>query len=331
MRRAGVGRRGKSQGEAGAKEGAPMSDVRVLLVGGKDSLPAELQSHLGRDPSQPLLAETTSVVQEAMTRLSEKGFDAVVCWAERQDELAGVIRIRKENPELPIVLLTSREEPAFEELSRQSGATQVVRNARDVAVLAEHLRLAIQSGELRKQLRALTQRSQAKDVRILAKDTLDLARMAVTENRKKPGMSFVPLIVEDDPDQALFMTRALQKADIFAPLPILKTGEEAIAYFSGTPPFEKRDRLHEPSLVILDYHLPGISGLHVLEWIRQQPELGRMPVVMLSSHTDPGVINRAYTLGASAFLVKPTSFTALVELVSGLRNNWGSMSQGWQA
>src|SRR5205823_14924219 len=141
---------------------------RVLLVGGKDRLPAELQSHLEQDPSRQLLAETTSAVHEAITRLSETGFDAVVCWAERQDELAGVIRIRKANPELPILLLTSREEPAFEELSRQSGATQVARNGRDVAVLAEHVRLAIQSRELTKQLRAQTQRSisQAKDVRI---------------------------------------------------------------------------------------------------------------------------------------------------------------------
>jgi|SRR5579862_82202 len=306
-----------------------MSDVHVLLVGGKDRIPAEFQSHLERDSSHQLLAETTSAVQEAMTRLSEKGFDAVVCWAEQQDELAGVIRIRRANPELPILLLTSREEPAFEELSRQSGATQVARNEGDVAVLAEHVRLAIQSGELTRQLRTETQRasSQAKDVRILAQETLDLARVAVDENRKKPGMSFVPLIVEDDPAQALLMTRALQKADIFAPLPILKTGEEAIAYFSGIAPFEKRDRLHEPSLLLLDYHLPGKSGLEVLAWIRRQPELGGLPIVMLSSHSDPAIINQAYTLGASAYLVKPTSFTALVELVSGLRNHWGSMTR----
>ena len=105
------------------------------------------------------------------------------------------------------------------------------------------------------------------------------------------------------------MVRAFEKADVFAPLPLLKTGEEAIAYLSAAAPFENRGRFPLPSLLILDCGLPRKSGLEVLEWIRTQPQLARLPVVMLSSSSDPPQINRAYELGVKSYLLKPTSFS----------------------
>jgi len=75
--------------------------------------------------------------------------------------------------------------------------------------------------------------------------------------------------------------------------------------------------------VLLDYNLPGISGEGVLEWIKTQPSLRAVRVVMISSHRDPDAINRAYEAGADAFLTKPAGFGALVELVEGLQDHWG--------
>jgi DNA-binding response OmpR family regulator len=126
---------------------------------------------------------------------------------------------------------------------------------------------------------------------------------------------------------ALLMVRAFQRADVYAPLPLLKTGEEAIAYLSAAAPFENRDRFPLPSLLILDCNLPKKSGLDVLEWIGTRPELSRMPVVMLSSSTDPNQINRAYELGVKSYLVKPTGFSGLVELLLGLRSSWGTKTE----
>jgi len=139
----------------------------------------------------------------------------------------------------------------------------------------------------------------------------------------KPRSTLLPLLVEDEPDQALLMVRAFHKADVFAPLPLMKSGEETIRYLSGEPPFQNRVRFPLPSLVILDVNLPGISGLDVLEWIKSQTSLRGLRVVMLSSSSDPANVNRAYAAGADAFLTKPTSFGALVALVEGLQEHWG--------
>lgn len=78
-----------------------------------------------------------------------------------------------------------------------------------------------------------------------------------------------------------------------------------------------------PSLLILDLHLPGQSGLDVLRWVREQPRLKQLPVVLLSSDVDPELCRRAYESGVNCFLVKPTKFNELVELVKGLKYYWG--------
>jgi len=303
-----------------------MTDHLVLLVGTQDRLPAELPSVIGRESENRIGAEVTTAVQEALTRLSERGYDAAVCWVEREDELAGVVRIRKTNPQLPILVFTTQESPEFHQLARQMGATKVSRDHRDPAVLAEHIRLSVQSGALLDDLRSHTTRARANagDLRKLSEKNAGLARSAWDLARKGRSSRFVPLVVEDDPDQALLMIRAFQKAEIHAPLPILKSGEEAIAYLSASAPFGDRDRFYLPTLLILDCNLPGKSGLQVLEWIKTQPHLDQLPVVMLSSSSDPHQVSRAYNLGAKSYLVKPPGFKALVDIVSELARRWGS-------
>src|SRR6185503_5030221 len=138
-----------------------MADHQVLLVGTRDHLPAELPSLIGRESKNRIGTEVTTAVQEAVTRLSEKGYDAVVCWVEREDELAGVIRIRKTHPQLPILVLTTQESPEFQQLARQMGATRVSRCRSEPAAQAELIRLSIQSGELLDELRSQTKRTSA--------------------------------------------------------------------------------------------------------------------------------------------------------------------------
>ncbi|HVR86318.1 MAG TPA: response regulator [Planctomycetota bacterium] len=305
-----------------------MDNLRVLLVAKEDRLPAELPSLLERESNRALVAESTTAVQDALAKISEKGYDAVVCWAERQEELAAVIQIRKASPITPILLLTSQEATDFQELARLAGATHLARTDQELAVIAEHIRLSIQSGELLRQHRALMERcsNRSSGMQPFAQGAMESSTSVRAKVSKAPDTLFMPLLVEDDPDQAALMILAFEKA-VFAPLPVLTTGEEAIAYLSSAPPFENRDRFPLPSVLILDIHLPKKSGLDVLEWMRAQPQLKQLPVVMLSRSTDPNVINRAYQLGANSYLIKPTSFTALVELVSGLERYSGTLNE----
>ena len=132
----------------------------------------------------------------------------------------------------------------------------------------------------------------------------------------------VILLAEDDPNDILLVQRAFEKSNITTPLHIVRDGEEAVAYLSGERDFANRERHPLPVLLLMDLKMPRKSGLEVLEWLRQQPGLRRLPVVVLTSSNQSPDINRAYDLGANSYLVKPAGFDSLLELVKSLNVYW---------
>jgi CheY-like chemotaxis protein len=130
------------------------------------------------------------------------------------------------------------------------------------------------------------------------------------------------LHVEDDPNDVLLIARAFRKAETTAHLRVVNDGEQAVHYLSGLNSFANREEHPLPSLVLLDLKLPRKSGIEVLEWMRTQPLLKRIPVVMLTSSRQPVDIDRAYDLGVNAYLVKPVNFDALVEMLRTLDMFW---------
>ncbi len=130
------------------------------------------------------------------------------------------------------------------------------------------------------------------------------------------------LHVEDDPNDVLLIARAFRKAETAAHVNVVNDGDQAVQYLAGTNSFASRDQFPLPSLVLLDLKLPRKSGIEVLEWMRAQPGLKRIPVVMLTSSRQPIDMNRAYDLGVNAYLVKPVNFDALVEMLKTLDLFW---------
>ena len=126
------------------------------------------------------------------------------------------------------------------------------------------------------------------------------------------------LHVEDNPDDVVLMNLAFNRAGIPARLHVVNDGDEAIAALAngaldgGTPPV----------CVLLDVKLPRVSGLEVLAWIRSQPSLKRLPVILLTSSSQTADINRAYDLGANSFLVKPADLDSLTQLVKTVAHYW---------
>ena len=137
-----------------------------------------------------------------------------------------------------------------------------------------------------------------------------------------PANGSTILHVEDDPNDVLLIERAFRKAEIGAQVQVVNDGEQAMQYLSGSSAFAQREKFPLPSLVLLDLKLPRKSGIEVLEWIRGQPGLRRIPVVMLTASKQAVDVNRAYDLGANAYLVKPVNFDALVELLRTLDKFW---------
>ena len=95
-----------------------------------------------------------------------------------------------------------------------------------------------------------------------------------------------------------------------------------MAYLAGTGQFAERVRWPLPGLVLLDLKLPRRSGLEVLDWLRSQSGLRRIPVVVLTSSREVPDVDRAYDLGANSYLVKPGSPADLVAMVQALAGYW---------
>lgn len=130
------------------------------------------------------------------------------------------------------------------------------------------------------------------------------------------------LVVEDDENDQMFMKLAFEKAGIVSALQLAEDGEMAIDYLAGRGAFADR-RLHPlPALVLLDLKLPRVMGMDVLQWIRAQPELDLMIVVVVTSSQHESDIRQAYALRANSYLVKPTNPLRLGEIIALVKSYW---------
>lgn len=135
------------------------------------------------------------------------------------------------------------------------------------------------------------------------------------------------LLVEDNPKDVVLIQRAFRKTQISAPLHTVSDGEKAIAYLSGEAPYHDRAEYPIPVLILLDLKLPRRSGAEVLAWLRQQPGLRRIPVVMLTASREYVDVNQSYDLGANAYMVKPVSFDHLVRILDTLNVHWLTLNE----
>ncbi|AFZ30622.1 response regulator receiver protein [Gloeocapsa sp. PCC 7428] len=130
------------------------------------------------------------------------------------------------------------------------------------------------------------------------------------------------LLVEDNPKDVFLVQRAFRKAGIITSLQVVNDGDAAIQYLAGETPYNDRTAYPLPVFVLLDLKLPRRSGAEVLSWIRQQPELRRLPVVALTSSREYVDVNHIYDLGGNAYIVKPPDFDQLVEILKTLDLHW---------
>ena len=123
------------------------------------------------------------------------------------------------------------------------------------------------------------------------------------------------LLAEDDPNDQVLVQRALRKKEIQIDLRLVNDGLEAIEYLSGHGKFCDRKQYPLPGLIVLDINMPRRSGLEVLQWIRNDVSMKLTPVVIVSSSQLQVDVNEAYKLGVNAYLVKPSAFEELAELL----------------
>src|SRR6266480_2789801 len=111
--------------------------------------------------------------------------------------------------------------------------------------------------------------------------------------RIEPHQSVI-LLAEDREDDIVILRKAFAQTDFPGSLFVVRDGDEAIAYLEGATPYGNRAEYPLPALLLLDLKMPRKSGFEVLAWIREQPGLKRLPVVVLSSSNQNPDINRAF-------------------------------------
>ncbi|MBD2679480.1 MULTISPECIES: response regulator [Nostoc] len=135
------------------------------------------------------------------------------------------------------------------------------------------------------------------------------------------------LLAEDDSNQVLLIRRALHKANLMQPLQVVSNGEAAISYLCGEGEYADRERYPLPILFLLDLKMPRKSGFEVLEWLKQQPELKRLPVIVLTTSKETTDVHKAYDLGVNSYLVKPVAFNDLTAMIKLVDAYWLNLNQ----
>jgi CheY-like chemotaxis protein len=126
------------------------------------------------------------------------------------------------------------------------------------------------------------------------------------------------LAAEDEETDRFILNLAFKKAKLPQPLVTVQDGTECVEYLKGSGRFADRALHPLPVLLLLDLKMPRMHGFEVLEWLATQPELGDLPVVVLSSSSDESDIRKARQLGARDYFVKPHSLEDMVNILQRL-------------
>ena len=134
--------------------------------------------------------------------------------------------------------------------------------------------------------------------------------------------SIVILMADDDADDRLLAKDALTECRLAGDLRFVENGEELLDYLYRRGKYSAAASAPRPGLILLDLNMPRKDGREALKEIKTDPELRKIPVVVLTTSRADTDIGRIYELGANSFISKPVSFDSLVEVMKILGRYW---------
>jgi CheY-like chemotaxis protein len=138
------------------------------------------------------------------------------------------------------------------------------------------------------------------------------------ESRK----SMTLLCAEDDADYRLLTRRALKASRLENDVRFVEDGVELMDYLHRRGKYSEPGTAPTPGLILLDLNLPRKDGREALEEIKRDPDLRRIPVVILTTSSAEEDVMKTYSLGASSYIRKPVNMTGLVDIMSTLGHYW---------
>lgn len=145
--------------------------------------------------------------------------------------------------------------------------------------------------------------------------------MGSTENKH-----FV-LMVDDDPEDILLTREALKEVAPRVGFESLNDGHQLLKYLGGIIFTGNSKSKACPGLIFLDLNMPGKNGFEVLDEMRHNPGLRRIPVVILSTSVMEKDINRSFDMGANSFIPKPQTYAELLTVMSRAMEYWFGVSR----
>ena len=152
----------------------------------------------------------------------------------------------------------------------------------------------------------------------MTKDAAVLQSRTPTRTRHRAVGARPVLVADADPDARRQVTERLARLGLANPVVELADGDLAIAELQR----RAAGRSCLPALVVLDRRMPGSSGLEVVRWMRRNPCMADVPVVILSADDEADDVREAYALGVRSYLVKPVGFDALEAVIRGMGRPW---------
>ena len=139
------------------------------------------------------------------------------------------------------------------------------------------------------------------------------------KNNKKP---IVILVAEDDPDDRFLAKEALAVSKINNELYFVENGVELMDYLYRRGIYKDPAKSPRPGIILLDLNLPRKDGREALKEIKDNPDLKKIPIIILTTSSAEEDILKTYNLGANSFITKPVTFDGLVSVIQALENYW---------
>ena len=140
--------------------------------------------------------------------------------------------------------------------------------------------------------------------------------------KDKRGKSITILMADDDPDDRMLAREALEENRLANDLRFVEDGEELMDYLYQRGQYEEPAAAPRPGLVLLDLNMPRKDGREALKEFKADPNLRRIPVVVLTTSKAEEDILRTYDLGANSFIIKPVTFESLVKAMKAMAKYW---------
>lgn len=131
------------------------------------------------------------------------------------------------------------------------------------------------------------------------------------------AQQFSILLAEDDEGHASLVQRNLKRSGIVNDFIHVRDGQEALDFLRGQGGFAERVP-NGPLLLLLDINMPRLNGVEVLQQIKDDERLSKIPVVMLTTTDDPREVERCYQLGCGVYITKPVLYEEFIEAIKRL-------------